>query len=501
MTDQRVPEFVFPFGASHAASADTPSGKKPVVVLGANPSALYVRWTPPEDSGLRPIAALAVAPEPEPLWNGSNEEQLVKSWMADWFHGHGWGTVTPAGRLNGSSGRWVDEKVLQPLGIQRQDVWFTDCVDTYRCSKGNADRIADTYREFAASRSLPEARLLPHPSEDAIVTESARCHLQRLNEELLSAEPSLVITLGSAAARVFRLLVESEELPANPLVDLPAYGTEHLVSHEARSIQWLALSHPEAPAPWRKRHEAWSEAKRSEQSEERPPKWLPLRLLEAGKDAPAVLVKEAVRRMHSGARERAREARAADTEADIDELVARVIRSHRLLARAEGATAGLALTAAEVTSLIGSAGTLTLPAAVVGLSTDLTMLAWIQARMVLEIAALRGATDDKETLAREILVLWGLHSPTKAAGAALGKGSERVAKRLLLRHLRGEALAAIKAMFRVFGIRFARIGVIRALPVINIPINAAVNDLSTKALGKRADAYYRLRESPGAGAG
>lgn len=37
----------------------------------------------------------------------------------------------------------------------------------------------------------------------------------------------------------------------------------------------------------------------------------------------------------------------------------------------------------------------------------------------------------------------------------------------------------------------SRAGLIRALPMINIPVNAAVNDRATAALGKKASEYYR----------
>ena len=65
-----------------------------------------------------------------------------------------------------------------------------------------------------------------------------------------------------------------------------------------------------------------------------------------------------------------------------------------------------------------------------------------------------------------------------------------MAKRLVLRHLRGENLQALKALFRLVGINFARAGVIRALPLVNIPMNAVVNDAATRTLGRKARAYY-----------
>ncbi len=154
----------------------------------------------------------------------------------------------------------------------------------------------------------------------------------------------------------------------------------------------------------------------------------------------------------------------------------------------------MTMTAAQITTVFGTAGTLTLPAAVTTIGADLTTLAWIQARMVLEIAALRGdPLDDQEEVAKELLILWGVHSPTRSVGVAAGKAGQRVGKRLLERYLRGAALQSIKSMFRVVGVKFSRAALVRGLPVVNIPVNAGVNDVSTRALARRADAYYKQK--------
>jgi hypothetical protein len=103
--------------------------------------------------------------------------------------------------------------------------------------------------------------------------------------------------------------------------------------------------------------------------------------------------------------------RAANAEASVDELMTRVIRAHLILARSEGAAAGIATTTAEVTTIVGSAGTLTVPAAVVITATDLTGLAWIQLRMVLMIAALSGHDPLDPARLQEFLSLQGANTP------------------------------------------------------------------------------------------
>jgi hypothetical protein len=60
----------FPFGAPVlACGTEMPTRQFPVLVLGAYPSALHVRWVPPEGYG-RAVAALPVDNEPTPFWDG-----------------------------------------------------------------------------------------------------------------------------------------------------------------------------------------------------------------------------------------------------------------------------------------------------------------------------------------------------------------------------------------------------------------------------------------------
>ena len=487
----------YPFGAPVRSVARQPSGHRRVFILGAYPSALHIRWIPPDGSNLGAVRALAVDNEPEPFWDGADDAELVDAWAAEWFSAS-YGRVSPAGKLNGSSGRWVDEQVLRPLAARREEVWFTDCLDTYRGSRGQAKRIGDTYTPFADEADLPQAILGDHPSETAIVRQCLDGHQERLLDELDAVAPDLVVTLGNAAARVFHELIGLDG-PAPPLAR-EGYGEfVHVARLSGRAIQWLPLVHPGAPSTWQQGHAVWVEqvARGSADgsaggTRERVPKWLPQQLLAAGADAPSVLADYAADRLVSGARERVKRREA--TGRDVDALVKRTIRSHVRLARSEGAVAGLTMTAAQVTTILGTAGKLTLPAAVATMGADLTALAWLQSRMVLEIAALRGyPLDDPQEVAKEFLILWGLHSPTRQVGAAAGQATQRVGRRLLERYLRGAILKSITAMFRVVGIRFSRAALIRGLPFVNIPVNAAVNDVSTRRLGQKANAYYKVK--------
>ena len=106
----------------------------------------------------------------------------------------------------------------------------------------------------------------------------------------------------------------------------------------------------------------------------------------------------------------------------------------------------MALTAAETTTLIGSAGTLTVPTAVIGVAGDLAALAWIQGRMILEIAAVHGMDmEDRGARVKELTILYGVEGLwVKPAGEGAAKGAVKVANRLVRRHLTGAALSRLR---------------------------------------------------------
>jgi hypothetical protein len=227
-----------------------------VFVLGAYPSAIHVAWVPPNDSGLRRVAALPVADEPVPFWDGSDDVERIDRWRRGLgldlaVHGR----FSSPGRLNGSSGRWLDIHVLRPLNCGRHDAWITDCLDTYRLSTGVKVRLADTYDAGRVRYGWPEFHVGPHPSEKAIVDEARQSHVSRLRQELECCEPELVVTLGNAACRTVHELAG-----VGPRrLSVTGYGQRHEVDVGGGAVEWLALAHPAAPRRYQRCHEQWEE--------------------------------------------------------------------------------------------------------------------------------------------------------------------------------------------------------------------------------------------------
>jgi hypothetical protein len=153
---------------------------------------------------------------------------------------------------------------------------------------------------------------------------------------------------------------------------------------------------------------------------------------------------------------------------------------HALLARLEGAAAGVPTSIAPLAGAVAAA------------PPDLATLAWIQSRMVVHIAAVYGHDATDPEMAAELLVLQGIYNTTEAARFALAEASKRVATRLVNLYVKGGTLILLKQLARYVGVRFTRAGLLRAIPYIAIPVSAIVNEGTTRSLAKRAITYYEL---------
>ena len=244
----------FPFGAPVLPCGAELPEPCDAFVLGAYPSAVHVRWTPPKTTGLKPISALAIDNEPSVFWDGSDAQDRVERWKAQYFD-PAWGNVAPAA-LNGPSGAWLRTHILDPLGAADVGSHFvTDCLTTYRLSTGAASRLHDTYQRMVEQTpGLESAQLQDHPSETQIVQESLQAQATRLTNQIVAAQPQLIITLGNAAARVINSLAGRG---GRGTLTPDTYGHSVDVTISRTRTKWVALVHPATPPLWQTRHQQW----------------------------------------------------------------------------------------------------------------------------------------------------------------------------------------------------------------------------------------------------
>lgn len=242
--------FGTPVAPCHAAA----SGVRRLFVIGAYPSALHVQWRAP--GWKRPIQAVAVDNEPEPFWTGTDEVVRIRAWMATVALPASVGQFTPCGRLNGSSGSWVEDRILRPLRTKRTDAWITDCLDTYRQSKPALRALeARSVKAVLRKHAIAAPQHQEHPSEDAIVAEALEQHQRRIQAELEEARPELVVSLGNAALRVLRDLVD--HAAPSRLSCGPEYGERRSIRFGGLPAEWIPLAHPAAPGRYQRAHYVW----------------------------------------------------------------------------------------------------------------------------------------------------------------------------------------------------------------------------------------------------
>lgn len=248
---------VFPFGLPAGRCEPRPATPAAAFVLGVYPSALHVRWTaPPGYTGVR---ALAVAPEPWPFWDGTDEASRVAQWRADVQWKAEWGEVSPAGRVNGSSGQLVRDRVLAPLGLTLDDAWLSDALPFFFVHRGDGTQgsaMSSRYDPFATAHGLQPHRLPDRPSAARLVQMAVDQESERLRTEVQQAAAPLLISLGNEALAVAAALLEGD-LPAR-LSPGETYGSRVQARLGRQSMDVLPLVHPgQRGETWRAAHDRW----------------------------------------------------------------------------------------------------------------------------------------------------------------------------------------------------------------------------------------------------
>ena len=251
-----VVKLQFLFGQPVLPAKPIADGPRQTFILGAYPSALHISWHVP---GQRlPIRAVAVDNEPEPFWTGEDEQQRINRWCEAVSFSSRWGRVEPCGQYNGSSGVWVRTRVLDAFRIQHTSAWITDCLDTYHESTRATNRLDSNPISEAIQRlGIAPRHHLPHPSQTDIVKGAVRDHLRRLSEELHTARPDRIVTLGNAALQVFNSLVQTGGSQIRRLSADETYGTALSVRVDGRPVEWIPLAHPAAPKVYQVAHDRW----------------------------------------------------------------------------------------------------------------------------------------------------------------------------------------------------------------------------------------------------
>jgi hypothetical protein len=197
-----------------------------------------------------------VASEPCIFWTGDKDEaeRIIAGIPIPKEAGY----LKPADeKLNGSSGRTLDERYLSPLGYSRNDAWLCDLVP-YSCQNAAQTRAIARAYEKATCR-LPDVTIPPVP---AILADQNR--RDEILQELAESQATTIILLGDNPIKWF--LSHVSDCKKKRLADFgkDTYGTAIKATIMDKEYSVLPLVHPRQAAglgpnskEWQGIHSDW----------------------------------------------------------------------------------------------------------------------------------------------------------------------------------------------------------------------------------------------------
>jgi uracil-DNA glycosylase len=245
----------FPFGQPVRKIVQADCDPKSVFVLGVYASAVHARWEGANSEEI--VKALAVAGEPYIFWRGDGADEIIRQIDIP----EPLGRLVPADRrFNGPSGMALDELILQPLGLERSDVWLCDLVPHSCINSGQRKAIERAYLPVAEKYHLPEPSVPPVPKR--LTGQKRRAEIL---SEIQESGADLLILLGDQPTRWFLNSYDGRwRRLADFLQDDSRYGNVHKTQLGDREMQVLPLAHPRqiarlgrSSASWYRMHQEW----------------------------------------------------------------------------------------------------------------------------------------------------------------------------------------------------------------------------------------------------
>lgn len=246
---------IFPFGQVVQEVVQTDRAPKHVFVLGVYASAVHACWLNPV--GKQVVAALAVASEPYIFWRGENAEAIIHQIAIP----NELGRLIPARQdFNGPSGIALDDIILNPLGLDRQQAWLCDLAPHSCVNPAQVKAIEREYFPVAAKYglNLPNVPPVPHRLTD----ENRR---SAILDEILESQARILVLLGDKPIQWFLSYFDNRWSKLSDFgCDNQSYGRLHPVKIAGKEMMILPIAHPRqiarlgrSSAVWFDIHKAW----------------------------------------------------------------------------------------------------------------------------------------------------------------------------------------------------------------------------------------------------
>jgi uracil-DNA glycosylase len=250
-----IKDWQFPFGQIVQLVTQTDRIPKKVFVLGVYASAVHACWK--DTNGKTIVKALAVASEPYIFWRGDDADSVIQKITVPPELGE---LSVAASQFNGPSGIALDNLILEPLGLERKDVWLCDLVPHSCVNSSQKAALERNYLPLVNKYKLPNPTVPPVPT---LLTDENR--RSEILHELLESKANILILLGDKPIEWFVsfLGVGQKRLSDFGNTD-KSYGKLHYALIQENEFALLPLAHPRQVAKlgrssivWYERHQNW----------------------------------------------------------------------------------------------------------------------------------------------------------------------------------------------------------------------------------------------------
>ena len=251
-------KYYFPFGQELKKVEQKDKTPKKAFVLGVYASAVHARWI--NKNGKQKVSALAIASEPEIFWTGENAEEIISKIKIPEELGI---LTTPSdSRLNGPSGRALDNLFLMPLGLNRENTWLCDILPKSRVNKNQCKAIYENYTyEIIQKYNLMPATI-PHFDKKELNSKKRR---EEILHELELSQAEKLILLGDLPIYWFLRFYNKKYSKLSQFGETnDTYGRKHELKINNKIYQVIPLCHPRqanrlgsSSTKWGKLHDNW----------------------------------------------------------------------------------------------------------------------------------------------------------------------------------------------------------------------------------------------------
>lgn len=258
--DRTEPVYQFPFGQILTKVEQADKTPKKAFVLGVYASAVHARWV--GKNGKQKVSALAVASEPSIFWTGENADKIISA--INLPEQLGVLTVPNDKRLNGPSGRALDDLFLEPLHLTRQYTWLCDLLPQSRVNEKQRKAIDTHYNNTIVEQyNLPKATV-PNFDKRELNSQSRR---EEILKELELSRADTLILLGDLPIYWFlRFYGDKKFTKLSQFGETnDTYGKPHQLKVNGKHYNVIGLCHPRqadrlgsSSSKWGNLHDYWT---------------------------------------------------------------------------------------------------------------------------------------------------------------------------------------------------------------------------------------------------